>query len=91
MTIELAADLSKWQAKTKAWATCGSPVALKPKGRPGNKVTRMYAKTGWWPLVRKSELWTKAIDTLGVRCKPTKHKLHEIVAMADLGNKSIRI
>ncbi len=39
--------------------------ADKPKGKPGNCVTRMYARTGWWPLRRKSELWTKAIAQFG--------------------------
>ena len=55
--IDLAAELAKYEAKQKAWVKCGSPVALKPKGKPGNVVTRMYLRTGWWPLKKNSILW----------------------------------
>ena len=92
MQFELTADLAKWRAVHEAWQQAGSPPQLKPKGKAGNKITRMYERTGWWPLKRDSEEWRKAINTLGVLCKPTKkHKLHDKVLMADLGDKSIRI
>ena len=91
MQFELTAELAKWRAINKVGQETGSPVQLKPQGKDGNKITRMYERTGWWPLKRDSEEWQKAINTLGVLCKPTKHKLHEKVLMADLGDKSIRI
>ena len=38
----------------------------KPSGKPGNCVTRMWARTGWWTLKRESETWEKAIKQFGV-------------------------
>ena len=90
--IDLAAELARYKAKQEAWIACGSPAALKPKGKTGNVVTRMYLRTGWWPLQKNSVLWEKSINTLGVLCKPTKHKLTEKqLALAELGDKSIKI
>ena len=65
---------------------------LKPKGKPGNVITRMYARTGWWPLIKDSEQWEKAIDTLGGLCKPSKHRVGDKLGkLADLGDKTIII
>ena len=90
--IDLAAELARYKAKQAAWIKCGSPEALKPKGKPGNVITRMYLRTGWWPLQKNSVLWQQSIDTLGVLCKPTKHKLTDKqLSLAELGDKSIKI
>ena len=64
MLLKLAGDLASWKAKCKVLKDAGSTDL--PKGKPGNHITRMYERTGWWPLKRESELWTKAIDQFGV-------------------------
>ena len=61
MLLKLAGDLAAWKAKCKVLGSTDIP-----KGKPGNHVTRMYEKTGWWPLKRDSVLWTKAIAQFGV-------------------------
>lgn len=58
--IQLAAELAAWKAKMTAWKSAGSVEELKPTGKKGNIVTRMYERTGWWPLQRDSESWNKA-------------------------------
>ena len=37
-----------------------------PAGKSGNAITRMYARTGWWPLKRESETWQRAISQFSV-------------------------
>ena len=92
LEYELAVNLEKWKAKFKAWKQCDSPEVLKPKGKADNVITRMYERTGWWPLKKDSELWQKSIDTLGVACKPTKHKiLDKQVLESALTRKGIEI
>ena len=55
--MDLASELNKLRAAYKAWEQAGSIPSLKPKGKKGNIITRMYARTGWWPLCKDSELW----------------------------------
>ena len=62
--VKLAGDLASWNAKVKVLRDEG--IETMPKGKSGNTITRMYARTGWWPLKRESESWTKAIDQFGV-------------------------
>ena len=45
--LRLAGDLGAWKARIEAWEKLGSPDALKPSGKSGNVVTRMYKRTGW--------------------------------------------
>ena len=91
--IKLATDLATSKAKMTAWVEAGSPPQLKPKGKCGNAITRMYAKTGWWPLKCNSILWEQAIDTLGAACKPRDHRVgQKLQPLADFGNdKSLKI
>ena len=90
--IKLAAELARWEAAFSAWEKNGSLSELKPRGKPGNVVTRMYKRTGWWPLQKDSVLWQKAIDTLGALCAPSKHKLDEKKHLfADLNDKRIKL
>jgi len=63
--LKLHGDLASWNARCKVLRDLGSKE--KPKGKPGNCITRMYAKTGWWPLKCKSELWEKAINQFGIK------------------------
>ena len=62
--IQLASDLASWTAKCKVLEEAGSND--KPKGKPGNVITRMYARTGWWPLKRESPNWEKEISQFGI-------------------------
>ena len=77
----------------EAWVEAGSPPKLKPGCKCGNAVTRMYEKTGWWPLKCNSVLWKQAIDTLGAICKPSDHRVgQKLEPLADFGNdKSLKI
>lgn len=71
----MAGDLASWEAKCKVMRDLG--VDTLPKGKRGNCITRMWARTGWWPLVRESENWSKAIGQFDVSkpavCRVTKH------------------
>ena len=70
---------------------CSIP-SLRPRGKEGNCITRMYKKTGWWSLKKNSVLWQQAIETLGPLYAPTKHKLSDKAhKFADVGDKRIRI
>ena len=91
--IELAAELAKFNAMFKAWEKAGSVPALKPtRVKSGNCITRMYERTGWWPLQKNSSLWQQAINSMGSACAPDKHKMSEKGHMfADLGDKRIKI
>ena len=60
----MASDLASWDAKCKVLQQLGRDD--KPTGKSGNCVTRMYARTGWWPLVRESENWEKAIGQFSI-------------------------
>ena len=92
MQIDLKAELARWQAGYEAWLQEGSIPSCRPKRKEGNAITRMYKKTGWWPLVKDSELWQKAISTLGPLCAPANHKLTDKPhKFADLGDKRIKI
>ena len=51
-------DLASWNTKKKVLADAGLGD---PKGKPGNCVTRMWERTGWWPLKLDSSNWRKAI------------------------------
>ena len=62
--MQLSSNLAAWTAKCKVLEAAGSKD--KPKGKPGNVITRMYARTGWWPLKRESPNWEKAISQFGV-------------------------
>jgi len=66
--MQLASELAAWNAKCKVLADAGSTA--KPSGKAGNVVPRMWAKTGWWPLKRKSETWKKAISQFYVGDRP---------------------
>ena len=70
VNMRLASDLASWKAKCQVLKDAGS--SDKPKGKPGNHVTRMYARTGWWPLKRKSENWEKAISQFSGHTATTK-------------------
>ena len=61
----MVSDLASWNAKVQVMADAG--CTGKPKGKQGNCVTRMYDRTGWWPLKCKSELWQKAIKQFGIK------------------------
>ena len=91
--VKLATDLATSKAKMAAWVQAGSPPKLKPRCKRGNAVTRMYEKTGWWPLKCNSVLWNQAIDTLGAICKPSDHRVgQKLEPLADFGNdKSLKI
>ena len=92
LKIKLAAELASFNARFFEWKKNGARPCLKPTGRQGNVITRMYAKTGWWPLQKNSVLWTEAINTLGPLCAPTQHKLTDKMhAFDDLGDKRIKI
>ena len=92
LQIDLAAELKTWTAKFEAWQASGSIPSLRPRGKEGNCITRMYKKTGWWPLKKNSVLWQQAIETLGPLYAPTKHKLSDKAhKFADVGDKRIRI
>ena len=69
--MKLAGDLASWNAKVKVLRAEG--ITTMPKGKPVNTITRMYARTGWWPLKRESESWEKAIDQFGVHDEVTVH------------------
>ena len=76
----------------KAWENAGSIPSLRPRCKEGNVITRMYRRTGWWPLKKDSELWCQAINTLGPLCAPTKHKMSDKAHLfADVGDKRIKI
>ena len=90
--IEMAAELARWQAMFRAWEAAGSVECLKPSRKAGNTITRMYERTGWWPLNKDSVLWQEAINTMGAACAPDKHKMSEKAHMfADLNDKRIKI
>lgn len=92
LQTRLAVELATFNAKFEAWKEHGSKASLRPKGKSGNIVTRSYAKTGWWPLKKDSELWQQAISTLSPLCAPTKHKLADRKPKyAALGDKRIKI
>lgn len=63
-----AAELSAWEAKVLKYKELG--IEGLPPGKPGNCVTRMWAKTGWCPLRKDSELWEQVLSTVGERNKP---------------------
>ena len=68
--LRLAGDLASWNAKKKVFADAGiEGIEGEPKGKQGNCVTRMYCRTGWWPLRRDSELWSKVISQFDVSVK----------------------
>ena len=73
MHLRLAGDLAAWTAKCKLLeeASVDSDVVPLPKGKPGNMVTRMYARTGWWPIKKNSENWDKVISQFEVSASPT--------------------
>ena len=90
--IQLAADLASWRAKSEAWKAAGSVEELKPKGKSGNVVTRMYERTGWWPLKKDSELWNKAIDTFGAICNPGEYRVGtKLQPLAEMTSKEVCI
>ena len=92
MQADLAAELASYKARYAAWQRGGSLAHLKPKGKEGNCVTRAYAKTGWWPLNKECEMWTKAINTLGPLADPTRHKLADKPhKFANVGDPHIKI
>ena len=74
--IRLASDLAAWNAKCKVLKDVGS--VDKPKGKSGNCITRMYARTGWWPLRRESELWNKAIAQFGSTTRQQQHNVSHV-------------
>ena len=62
--MRLQSELAAWKAKCKVLKDAGSTEL--PKGKAGNVIARMYARTGWWPLKRTSPNWEKAISQFGV-------------------------
>lgn len=67
--VEQAAELAAWKAKVAACQKLGDTNP--PKGKPGNCITRMWAKTGWCPLKKNSENWENVMATLGQREEST--------------------
>ena len=69
MKQRLAANLAAWQAKKKAWEECcRTQDEVEPlTGKPGNVITRAWARCGWHPLKRESDNWKKVLPTLGQR------------------------
>ena len=61
--VNQAAELAAWQAKLDAVAALGDKEL--PKGKPGNCITRMWARTGWCPLKKDCENWQKVLATIG--------------------------
>ena len=91
MEIDLAAELQNFTTRFEAWKKAGALPSLRPKCKQGNCITRSYEKTGWWPLKKNSELWQKAIETLGPLANPEKHKMSDKARFADVGDKRVRI
>ena len=99
MRQRLAANLAAWQAKKKAWEKCCAeqPDSLTPlQGKPGNVITRAWARCGWHPLQCRSENWQKVLGTLGTRYqigggKITATKTGPKQKMIATENKSVAI
>jgi hypothetical protein len=99
MRQRLATNLSAWQAKKKAWEECCAekPESLTPlQGKPGNVITRAWARCGWHPLKCRSENWEKVLGTLGARYqvggkKTTATKTGPELQMLATENKSVAI
>ena len=72
MHLRLAGDLAAWKAKCRLLeeASVDKDVVALPKGKPGNVVTRMYERTGWWPIKKNSANWQKAISQFEVNATP---------------------
>ena len=58
-----AAELATWKAKVAQMAALGETQL--PRGKPGNGITRAWAKTGWCPLLKNSKNWEKVLSTIG--------------------------
>ena len=52
-----------------------------PPGKPGNCVTRMWAKTGWAPLKKDSELWDQVLRTIGQRNQQFENEVPQVWCM----------
>ena len=71
-----AAELSAWKAKVDKYRQLGIEGA--PPGKPGNCVTRMWAKTGWAPLKKDSELWEQVLRTIGQRNQKLTNEVPQV-------------
>ena len=78
MKGRLASELAAWTAKKESWIRAcedARDLTCPPlQGKPGNVVTRAWARCGWFPLKRLSDNWKRVIPSLGSRYSEKKEK-----------------